>query len=98
MIRIVPVPEGYTTKDYVDVYPELGLTISSLEALAKETARRLKDCTVWMVNSTAKGGGVAEGLPRIVEGLRRQQERLGSDFTLSELLVRKAEAGEKLTR
>jgi 3-hydroxyacyl-CoA dehydrogenase len=39
-----------------------------------------------------------EGLPRIVEGLRRQQERLGGDFTLSDLLVRKAEAGEKLSR
>ncbi|HEX9965357.1 MAG TPA: 3-hydroxyacyl-CoA dehydrogenase NAD-binding domain-containing protein [Allosphingosinicella sp.] len=39
-----------------------------------------------------------EGLPRIVEGLTRQQERLGGDFTLSQLLVRKAEAGEKLTR
>jgi 3-hydroxyacyl-CoA dehydrogenase len=39
-----------------------------------------------------------EGLPKIVEGLRRQQERLGGDFSLSELLVRKAEAGEKLTR
>jgi len=39
-----------------------------------------------------------EGLARIVEGLRNQQERLGSDFTLSDLLVRKAEAGEKLTR
>jgi len=39
-----------------------------------------------------------EGLPKIVEGLKRQQERLGSDFTLSELLVGKAEAGEKFTR
>jgi 3-hydroxyacyl-CoA dehydrogenase len=39
-----------------------------------------------------------EGLAKIVEGLRRQQDRLGSDFTLSELLVRKAEAGEKLSR
>jgi 3-hydroxyacyl-CoA dehydrogenase len=39
-----------------------------------------------------------EGLEKIVEGLRRQQERLGSDFSLSELLVRKAEAGEKLSR
>ena len=29
---------------------------------------------------------------------RRQQERLGSDFKLSDLLVRKAEAGEKFTR
>ena len=71
MIRIVTVPEGYITGDYVDVYPELGLTISSLEALAKETARRLKDCTVWMVNSTSKGGGVAEGLPRIVSLMRQ---------------------------
>jgi 3-hydroxyacyl-CoA dehydrogenase len=39
-----------------------------------------------------------EGLPRIVEGLRRQQDRLGGDFTLADLLVRKAEAGEKLSR
>ena len=40
----------------------------------------------------------SEGLPKIVAGLRRQHERLGSDFTLSNLLVSKAEAGEKLTR
>jgi 3-hydroxyacyl-CoA dehydrogenase len=40
----------------------------------------------------------SEGPAKIVEGLRRQQERLGADFTLSDLLVRKAEAGEKLTR
>jgi 3-hydroxyacyl-CoA dehydrogenase len=39
-----------------------------------------------------------EGLPKIVEGLKRQQERLGKDFTLSEMLVKKAEAGEKFTR
>ncbi|HEX9948419.1 MAG TPA: 3-hydroxyacyl-CoA dehydrogenase NAD-binding domain-containing protein [Allosphingosinicella sp.] len=39
-----------------------------------------------------------EGLARIVEGLRNQQERLGDEFSLSELLVRKAEAGEKLSR
>jgi 3-hydroxyacyl-CoA dehydrogenase len=39
-----------------------------------------------------------EGLPKIVEGIRRQQERLGPDFTLSNLLVSKAEAGEKFTR
>ncbi|HEY0414044.1 MAG TPA: 3-hydroxyacyl-CoA dehydrogenase NAD-binding domain-containing protein [Allosphingosinicella sp.] len=39
-----------------------------------------------------------EGLPKIVEGLMRQQARLGDDFRLADLLVRKAEAGEKLTR
>jgi 3-hydroxyacyl-CoA dehydrogenase len=38
------------------------------------------------------------GLDKIVEGLKRQQDRLGEDSGLSELLVRKAEAGEKLTR
>jgi 3-hydroxyacyl-CoA dehydrogenase len=40
----------------------------------------------------------SEGLAKIVEGLKRQQARMGSDFSLSELLVRKAEAGEKFTR
>ena len=40
----------------------------------------------------------SEGLAKIVEGLRNQQGRLGADFQLSELLVRKAEAGEKLSR
>ena len=39
-----------------------------------------------------------EGLPKIVEGLKRQQDRLGDEFSLSELLVKKAEAGEKFTR
>jgi len=39
-----------------------------------------------------------EGLTKIVEGLRNQQERLGPDFKLSELLVSKAQAGEKLSR
>ena len=39
-----------------------------------------------------------EGLAKIVEGLKRQQARLGPDFKLSGLLVSKAEAGEKLTR
>ena len=39
-----------------------------------------------------------EGLGKIVEGLQRQQDRMGDDFTLSPLLARKAEAGEKFTR
>jgi 3-hydroxyacyl-CoA dehydrogenase len=39
-----------------------------------------------------------EGLPKIVEGLKRQQERLGDKFQLSQLLVSKAEAGEKISK
>ncbi len=40
----------------------------------------------------------SEGLAKIVEGIRSQQARLGPDFKLSELLVNKAEAGERFTR
>jgi 3-hydroxyacyl-CoA dehydrogenase len=40
----------------------------------------------------------SEGLNKIVEGLKSRQEKLGSEFSLSELLLRKAEAGEKLSR
>jgi 3-hydroxyacyl-CoA dehydrogenase len=39
-----------------------------------------------------------EGAAKIVEGLRRQEERMGSDFSFSKLLLDKAEKGEKFTR
>ena len=38
------------------------------------------------------------GLQNIVDGLKRQEERMGSDFSFSELLLDKAERGEKFTR
>jgi 3-hydroxyacyl-CoA dehydrogenase len=39
-----------------------------------------------------------EGAARIVEGLRRQEGRMGTDFSFSKLLLDKAAAGEKFTR
>ena len=33
-----------------------------------------------------------------VEGLKRQEERMGSDFSFSKLLLDKAEKGERFTR
>jgi len=39
-----------------------------------------------------------EGLQKIVDGLKAQQERMGSDFSFSQLLLDKAEKGEKFTR
>jgi len=39
-----------------------------------------------------------EGLTKIVDGLERQQQRLGDQFQLSQLLVTKAQAGEKLSK
>lgn len=39
-----------------------------------------------------------EGLPKIVEGLKRQEERMKPEFGFSKLLLDKAEKGEKFTR
>jgi 3-hydroxyacyl-CoA dehydrogenase len=39
-----------------------------------------------------------EGLDRIVEGLKRQEERMKPEFSFSQLLLEKAERGEKFTR
>ncbi|MDQ3079411.1 MAG: 3-hydroxyacyl-CoA dehydrogenase NAD-binding domain-containing protein [Pseudomonadota bacterium] len=40
----------------------------------------------------------AEGLQKIVDGLRNQQAQMGADFSFSGLLLDKAEKGEKFTR
>ncbi|MEO5612602.1 MAG: 3-hydroxyacyl-CoA dehydrogenase NAD-binding domain-containing protein [Sphingomicrobium sp.] len=40
----------------------------------------------------------SEGLDTIVEGLKRQEQRMGSDFSFSKLLLDKAAAKEKFTR
>ncbi len=39
-----------------------------------------------------------EGLAAIVEGLKRQEARMGEDFSFSKLLLDKADKGEKFTR
>ncbi|NUR12374.1 MAG: 3-hydroxyacyl-CoA dehydrogenase [Bradyrhizobium sp.] len=39
-----------------------------------------------------------EGLDRIVESLKRQEERMKPEFSFSQLLLEKAEKGEKFTR
>jgi 3-hydroxyacyl-CoA dehydrogenase len=39
-----------------------------------------------------------EGLDKIVAGLKNQEARMGSDFSFSQLLLDKAEKGEKFTR
>jgi 3-hydroxyacyl-CoA dehydrogenase len=38
------------------------------------------------------------GAPTIVEGLKRQEERMKPEFSLSKLLLEKAGRGEKFTR
>jgi trehalose synthase len=55
--------------DYAAV-AQLSRSVAELRAQASALAPHLAGRTVWMVNSTARGGGVAEMLPREVSMLR----------------------------
>ncbi|NNC47422.1 MAG: 3-hydroxyacyl-CoA dehydrogenase [Sphingomonas sp.] len=74
--------------------------------LEEGKAQRASDIdVVWIYGygwPVYKGGPMywadSEGLDTIVEGLKRQEERLGDDWSYSQLLLDKAEAGEKFTR
>ena len=62
---LVDVTRGVTLDDYASV-GELTRAVEELRAAARGVAPRLAGRTVWMVNSTATGGGVAEMLPTLV--------------------------------
>jgi trehalose synthase len=62
---IVDLPPRPALADY-EAIAHLAPAADSLRRRAAEVAPRLKGRTVWMVNSTASGGGVAEMLPTMV--------------------------------
>jgi 3-hydroxyacyl-CoA dehydrogenase len=74
--------------------------------LEEKMAQRASDIdVVWVYGygwPVYRGGPMfwadTEGLDKIVEGLKRQEARMGSDFSFSQLLLDKAERGEKFTR
>lgn len=65
MIEKVAINEGLKLADY-EAIAHLSEAVRALRAEAKDLVSRLKGRTVWMVNSTARGGGVAEMLPQMV--------------------------------
>lgn len=69
MIESVQVDEPLTLDDYAAVIT-LSATVHALRAEARILKPLLGGRKVWMVNSTARGGGVAEMLPRLVSILR----------------------------
>jgi len=69
MITLVDVETDTTLDDYA-THASLARPVEDLRAVAEHTADRIGDRTVWMVNSTAQGGGVAEMLPKVVSMLR----------------------------
>jgi trehalose synthase len=62
---LVEVPPRPTLGDY-EAIAHLASAADQLRRQAEEVAPRLEGRTVWMVNSTAQGGGVAEMLPTMV--------------------------------
>ncbi len=63
MIEDVAISPGHQLKDYAQ-YTHLASAVHELEREATSLVKALEGRTVWMVNSTAKGGGVAEMMPR----------------------------------
>jgi 3-hydroxyacyl-CoA dehydrogenase len=74
--------------------------------LEEDIAQRASDIdVVWVYGygwPVYRGGPMfwadTVGLPTIVEGLKRQEERMKPEFSFSKLLIEKAEKGEKFTR
>src|SRR5262249_10037051 len=64
-VEVKPIPLA----DYAAV-AHLSGSVAELRAHASALAPQLAGRTVWMVNSTARGGGVAEMMPREVSMLR----------------------------
>lgn len=69
MARIIDIERGVTLDDYAAV-GHLAHAVHELRAEAARLVPRLRGRRVWMVNSTARGGGVAEMLPTQVSLLR----------------------------
>ena len=69
-MREINVKEGYLLEDYTCYAPLL----ATIDAFRNETAllkKNLTGRTIWMINSTEQGGGVAEMLPRKVSIMRQ---------------------------
>jgi trehalose synthase len=57
-------------EDY-EAFAHLALAVRELREEASQLVPRIGERRVWMVNSTARGGGVAEMLPGLISGLRQ---------------------------
>lgn len=69
MPRIVDIQRRATLEDYASV-AHLAPAVQALSEEAEGILHHLRGRTVWMVNSTEQGGGVAEMLPTMVGLLR----------------------------
>jgi trehalose synthase len=69
VIETVPIQRRTTLDDYASLV-FLSETVRELRLEAAQLVQKLGERTVWMLNSTARGGGVAEMMPSLVGTLR----------------------------
>ncbi len=69
LVQLAPVEHHVALEDYGAV-AHLAQAVQELRAHAAQVLPALRGRTLWMVNSTAQGGGVAEMLPTMVALLR----------------------------
>ena len=70
LLERVEVEPGYRLRDYAE-YNYLAPQVPDLEAAGRAAVPRLGGRTIWIVSSTSQGGGVAEGLPRVISLMRQ---------------------------
>ena len=58
----INIKEGPKLEDY-KAYGSLNNLVYEFLETTKKSIAELEGCTIWMINSTATGGGVAEMLP-----------------------------------
>jgi trehalose synthase len=66
MIEILPQATTKYSLDYYATDPIFHAPVADLRVDAREVMSKLRGRTIWMVNSTARGGGVAEMLPSLI--------------------------------
>jgi trehalose synthase len=65
----INIKDGPKIEDY-KAYGSLFNLVNEFLATTKKSVADLKGCTIWMINSTATGGGVAEMLPSQIRIMR----------------------------
>ncbi|HEY0671449.1 MAG TPA: hypothetical protein VGD27_04230, partial [Longimicrobiales bacterium] len=64
-------PNQHLSLDNYAAHAHLRASVVALQAEAEQHVRALRGRTIWMLNSTAQGGGVAELLPAQISLLRQ---------------------------
>ena len=65
MIEIINIANGIGLADYAS-YAFLSGAVSDLRSKARALVPKLSGRKIWMINSTANGGGVAEMMPKMI--------------------------------